>query len=372
MPSWRKLLTTGADADLGNLNVINAVTASFFTGSLFTGSFAGDGSLLTDVDISVIEVATVYDTFTSVTTKNLVHNFGTKNVIVTAYNNLDQQIIPASVTTTDDNTVSITFFTSTTGRVVVAKGGHMVEAGNVAQVATVSDVFTSVSSKSVTHNFGTKDVIVMVYDNSDQQVVPSSVTTTDIDTVDITFFTNTTGRVVVAKGGHVVSGSIPSDNITGFDEKVLAKLNTQGVISGSAGTLNYTGSLNVSGDVTFSNLGTGTVSATNGVLSTTSDMNLKVEDGYIDKALDKVMNLKPRYYHWKEESGLPTDLRQLGFYAQEVNAALGEEAANTPKSENEKWGIHDRGIIAMLTKATQEQQELLDNLKSRIKTLENN
>ena len=372
MPSWRKLLTTGADADLGSLNVINAVTASFFTGSLFTGSFAGDGSLLTDVDISVIEVATVYDTFTSVTTKNLVHNFGTKNVIVTAYNNLDQQIIPASVTTTDDNTVSITFFTSTTGRVVVAKGGHMVQAGNVAQVATVSDVFTSVSSKSVIHNFGTKDVIVMVYDNSDQQVVPSSVTTTNIDTVDITFFTNTTGRVVVAKGGHVVSGSIPSDNITGFDEKVLTKLNTQGVISGSAGTLNYTGSLNVSGGVTFSSLGTGTVSATNGVLSTASDMNLKVEDGYIDKALDKIMNLKPRYYHWNEKSGLPTDLRQLGFYAQEVNAALGEEAANTPKSENEKWGIHDRGIIAMLTKAIQEQQELLDNLKSRIKTLENN
>ena len=372
MPSWRKLLTTGADADLGSLNVINAVTASFFTGSLFTGSFAGDGSLLTDVDISVIEVSTVYDTFTSVTTKNLVHNFGTKNVIVTAYNNLDQQIIPASVTTTDDNTVSITFFTSTTGRVVVAKGGHMVQAGNVAQVATVSDVFTSVSSKSVTHNFGTKDVIVMVYDNSDQQVVPSSVTTTNIDTVDITFFTNTTGRVVVAKGGHVVSGSIPSDNITGFDEKVLTKLNTQGVISGSAGTLNYTGSLNVSGGVTFSSLGTGTVSATNGVLSTASDMNLKVEDGYIDKALDKIMNLKPRYYHWNEKSGLPTDLRQLGFYAQEVNAALGEEAANTPKSENEKWGIHDRGIIAMLTKAIQEQQELLDNLKSRIKTLENN
>ena len=76
MPSWRKLLTTGADADLGNLNVINAVTASFFTGSLFTGSFAGDGSLLTDVDISVIEVATVYDTFTSVTTKNLCSGLG--------------------------------------------------------------------------------------------------------------------------------------------------------------------------------------------------------------------------------------------------------------------------------------------------------
>ena len=113
------------------------------------------------------------------------------------------------------------------------------------------------------------------------------------------------------------------------------------------------------GAATFSSLGTGTVTATSGTLSTVSDMNLKVEDGFIDNALGKVINLKPRYFHWKEESGLPTDLRQLGFYAQEVNAALGEEAANTPKTENDKWGIYDRAIIAMLTKSIQELNEKL-------------
>jgi hypothetical protein len=121
-----------------------------------------------------------------------------------------------------------------------------------------------------------------------------------------------------------------------------------------------------SGAATFSSLGTGTVTATSGTLSTVSDMNLKDEDGFINNALDKVMNLKPRYFHWKKESGLPTDLRQLGFYAQEVNQALGEEAANTPKSENDKWGIYDRGMIAFLTAAIQEQQAQIEELKALI------
>jgi hypothetical protein len=118
--------------------------------------------------------------------------------------------------------------------------------------------------------------------------------------------------------------------------------------------------ISTTGAVTIANLGTGAVTATSGVLSTTSDMNLKIEDGFIDNALEKVLNLKPRYFLWKEESGLPTDLRQLGFYAQEVNAALGEEVANTPKTENDSWGIYDRGIIAMLTKAIQELNERLN------------
>ena len=127
--------------------------------------------------------------------------------------------------------------------------------------------------------------------------------------------------------------------------------------------------INGTGTVFMSSLGSGAVTATSGVLSTTSDMNLKVEDGFIDNALEKVMNLTPRYFLWKEESGLPTDIRQLGFYAQEVNAALGEEAANTPKDENDKWGIYDKAIIAMLTKAIQEQQIQIQNLQEQINIL---
>jgi hypothetical protein len=145
------------------------------------------------------------------------------------------------------------------------------------------------------------------------------------------------------------------------------------VSSGSlfvSGSTSLSGSFNASGSITFLDLGTGTVSATSGLLSTTSDMSLKIEDGYINNALEKVLKLTPRYFHWKQESGLPTDIRQLGFYAQEVNSALGEEAANTPRNETDKWGIYDRGIIAFLTKAIQEQNQTIASLQDRIAALE--
>jgi hypothetical protein len=138
-------------------------------------------------------------------------------------------------------------------------------------------------------------------------------------------------------------------------------------IAGRANSTIFTNYFTVfdTGAINMSSLGTGTVTATSGTLSTTSDMRLKNEDGFIDNALEKVLKLKPRYFHWKEESGLPTDLRQLGFYAQEVNEALGEEAANTPKTENDKWGIYDRGMIAFLTAAIQELKAEIDELKNK-------
>jgi hypothetical protein len=123
-------------------------------------------------------------------------------------------------------------------------------------------------------------------------------------------------------------------------------------------------SINSTGVVTIANLGTGTVTSTAGVLSSVSDSAYKIEDGFIESAIEKVLNLKPRYFYWNEKSGLPTDKRQLGFYAQEVNQALGEEAANTPQNENTSWGITDRSMIAMLTKAIQELKQEIDTLKN--------
>jgi len=117
MPNWKKIVLSGSSANLNNLYTENAVTASFFK---------GDGSAITNVSATVAEVATVSDTFTNATSKEVTHNFGSKNVVVSVYNNSDQLLIPASITTTTSNTVDIAFDSSTTGRVVVAKGGHIV------------------------------------------------------------------------------------------------------------------------------------------------------------------------------------------------------------------------------------------------------
>ena len=138
------------------------------------------------------------------------------------------------------------------------------------------------------------------------------------------------------------------------------------IAKGTTGETGGTQLFRVSGAgvVTIPALGTGTVTSTAGVLSSVSDSSYKIDDGFIDSAIEKVLNLKPRYFYWNEKSGLPTDKRQLGFYAQEVNKALGEEAANTPQNNNTSWGISDRSMIAMLTKAIQELKQEIDTLKT--------
>jgi hypothetical protein len=81
------------------------------------------------------------------------------------------------------------------------------------QAATVVSTFNSVTTASATHNFGTKNIIAFVYDNNDNQILPAELTTTDTNTVTATFDTATSGRLVVARGGHIVSGSIEYSNI---------------------------------------------------------------------------------------------------------------------------------------------------------------
>lgn len=199
MPNWKKLIVSGSSAHLYNLNVASAVTASYFV---------GDGSGLTNVNSTISEQATVVDTFTSTLTKVVNHNFSSKNLVIGVYDDNDNQIIPATVNLTDNNNVTITFNQLTTGTVVVAKGGHIV-GGNakIDQVTTVTDTFTNVTSKVVTHNFNTRNILVSVYDNQYNQIIPQSVNVANLNTVTVTFNPATTGFVVVGKAGHIVSGS---------------------------------------------------------------------------------------------------------------------------------------------------------------------
>jgi hypothetical protein len=120
-------------------------------------------------------------------------------------------------------------------------------------------------------------------------------------------------------------------------------------------------------------LGTGTVSSSGGVLSASSDKNMKVEDGLIDSGLEKVLALQPRYFYWKDKDGIANEAagRQLGFFAQEVHEVL-PEAAPSPKTDQGSWGVYDRSIVAALVKAIQEQQAAIIALTDRITTLESN
>jgi drug/metabolite transporter superfamily protein YnfA len=211
MPNWKKLITSGSAATLSNLNVTNAVTAS---------TYLGDGSALTG--ITVAQTATVSQTFSNQTSVAVDHNFNTRNVIIQTFDDNNAQVIPASVTLTSVTRATITFDSSTSGRVVVAKGGHIVSGVNVAQNATITDTFSSQTSVATSHNFDTKNVLVTVYDSNDAQIIPASVTTTDTNIVTTTYDSSTSGRVVVAKGGHLVSGSLSYSQLSGTPSGIIS------------------------------------------------------------------------------------------------------------------------------------------------------
>ena len=198
---------------------------------------------------------------------------------------------------------------------------------------------------------------------------------------DLLFGTVATERMRIGSNGAVTITSSISNEVLLNVQNTSSTGN--GLVIGAGSTSshfvlkveNYNGTLDlfqVKGDGTvkinqLTSNGTVATQSSNGTLYVSSDANLKIEDGYIENGLEKVLALKPRYFYWKDKEAFSAD-RQLGFYAQEVNA-ISEETANTP-AEGYGWGIYDRGLVALLTKAIQELKSQNDALQSRIETLE--
>jgi hypothetical protein len=107
--------------------------------------------------------------------------------------------------------------------------------------------------------------------------------------------------------------------------------------SPQAGTLSLsnntavTGTLSATGVVTFSNYGAGTATFNgSGVISSVSDETWKVKDGAPVNPDAMLNKLEPGYWYYNDEKKETFGKdRQLGFYAQNVNAAIGPEAAPT-------------------------------------------
>ena len=197
----------------------------------FSGSFQGDGSNLTG--ITVEQAATVTDTFTNVSSKVVTHNFGTKNVIVTVYDENDGYFIPNSIVTTNDNQVTVTFASTESGRVVVAKGGHVVQGvasdanlldgedgtyylnyGNftnipsgiisgseqITDLTTHKETVSGASSYAVDHNLSEQYPIVQAWNTAtSRQELPNTITTNSANRVTVDFSTTFAGIIIVKK-----------------------------------------------------------------------------------------------------------------------------------------------------------------------------
>jgi len=133
---------------------------------------------------------------------------------------------------TNEFTGSVNITGSVTATEFVGDGSGLTNL-TIAQTATLRQAFEG-TTWNINHNLDTNNPIAQAYDGDGYQIIPQTVRIVDEDNMQMTFPTSVSGSAVVAKGGHIVSGSIEADNISGFDVKVKTKLNADGVFSGSA------------------------------------------------------------------------------------------------------------------------------------------
>lgn len=183
------------------------ITGSLYvSGGNISGSFVGDGAGITGVTID--QFATFEDTFTNAPSHSAVHNFGTKNVFVQVFESDDTLLIPYSVTTTTANQVDIVFGDTLSGRVVIGKAGHILQdTGNFVSSSTAVQTFTNAVTASINHYLDSFNVITQVFDSNNNVIVPSNIKVATKDRVDLTFASSRSGKVVIAKAGHIVSGT---------------------------------------------------------------------------------------------------------------------------------------------------------------------
>ena len=168
---------------------------------------------------------------------------------------------------------------------------------------------------------------------------------------------------VNTNGGYVTLGA--SKTLTLGSSSYVIAGSTYGFFINSSGDLANLYKFDNSGAVRWYNYGAGAITSdASGNLTSVSGEEYKIKDGVPKDPVRMLMNLKPEYYFWADTKRF-NNQRQLGFFAQNVNKAIGEEAAPTPVENvwiNEKgvesrnkppWGYYDRSVLSVTVLALQ-------------------
>ena len=164
----------------------------------------------------------------------------------------DKVIIPSQIIAVSSDSATITFPSAQTGRAIASLGtgpGGMTEA------------FSAATTWSVSHNMGADYPIVTVYDSNRKIVFPNEIRSIDADNVEVYFSTPVAGYLNVAKGGHIISGSIDISNIN---------LTGSNVISGSSQISNLGYAITGSNTFTSNQTINGTLSLSNSLFQQTT------------------------------------------------------------------------------------------------------
>jgi len=165
---------------------------------------AADTLIATDADNIDVTVSVATDfamavnkgnTFTQAvasSTWNVNHNIGERHVVVDVYDSSDQRIIPDRVHALDANNLLIEFSSNQTGTVAVSDG-------------TIIRQSTPATTWQVEHNFDSPYIVINVYDNADDIVIPDSIIVVNSTMIELTFSTPQSGYAVYI--GRAVSSA---------------------------------------------------------------------------------------------------------------------------------------------------------------------
>jgi hypothetical protein len=179
------------------------------------------------------------------TTWTFNHNLGQKYPIFQIFDTNDNVIIPSQITAVTSDSATITFPSAQSGRAIASLGtgpGGMTEQ------------FSAATTWSISHNMGTDYPIVTVYDNNRKIIFPQEIRSIDGDNIEVYFSAPVAGHLNVAKGGHIISGSIDTSNIN-FSGSTIVSSSAQ--ISGygyaTTGSNVFNGNQTINGCLTINN-----------------------------------------------------------------------------------------------------------------------
>ena len=222
---------THTEIPSGTISGSSQLNGSTLSNMTISGSFSGDGSNLTG--LTVDQVATITSDFTNQSSVTITHNFNTKNILVSVYDENDSFFLPSSIVTTDVNNVTIGFSDIESGRIVVAKGGHVVSgsandsnqlngqsgsyyldytnfinipsglisgSSQITSLTTYKEDVSGNSTYTITHNLNEEYPIVQAWNTTTKkQEIPSITESTSVNELDITFSGTFSGRIIVKK-----------------------------------------------------------------------------------------------------------------------------------------------------------------------------
>jgi hypothetical protein len=133
MPNWKKLVTSGSNAQLNSISVTNAVTASTFLGGTFLGNLLGTASFVDTASYALnLANAYGYDFSQSVATSSWVitHGLDTVTPLVQIYNESYSVILPKEITSSGSNATIISFDYNQAGYAIVSRGDGITNVNN--------------------------------------------------------------------------------------------------------------------------------------------------------------------------------------------------------------------------------------------------